>query len=1093
MIATQEVFLPVIDAIKRGEKRLKIQGLTGSSKALFLSQIPKPLVVITSSQEEAERLYEDLRFFRSLFPNTDFDEPLFFPSTDILPLGISTPDPKIIGERIKILSVLNEGGKFNLITHIEAIMGFLPGRHDIRIKSIILKPGGSISRDTIGERLVEINYRSVPMVAEAGEFSIRGGIIDIYSPYHPNPVRIDLFGDEIESIMEFDKGTQRSVKGLDEVIVLPLLEDTSDLKETFFDYLTEEYLVVLDEPFRIDEKIKDRGIEMEKGHYLSTKEINHRVTRFQSIILELLVISGKGTIFNLDTESIEGTDLKGISSLAERLREWRRIYKVFIVCNTTGQAERLRDLLIEYDVDSYLQFIDHCSQNTITDSNSLFPVILVGHLSKGFVFPSLGVVFITEAEIFGERLRRKVPSKSRLEDFLKSIEEIQAGDYIVHIDYGIGQYLGIKRLRIDGYESDFLLINYAGDDKLYLPLDRIDRVQRYVGPEGSTPELHRLGGISWQKTKERVKKEMEDMAKELIDLYASREVLEGYSFSPDSYLHKEFDSSFEYEETPDQIDAIEDIKRDMEGRKPMERLICGDVGYGKTEVAMRASFKAVHDSKQVAILVPTTILAEQHFRTFSERFSAFPVRTEVLSRFKSRKEQNKILGELEAGTIDIIIGTHRLIQKDVKFKDLGLLIIDEEQRFGVRHKERLKELKKNVDVLILTATPIPRTLHMALSKVRDLSIINTPPEDRLSVKTIITRFDKRVIRDAIMKELARGGQVFFVHNRVKTLERMFDYLKRIVPESRIGIAHGQMKEKDLEKVMVLFLKKELDLLLCSAIIESGLDIPSTNTIIINYANSFGIADLYQLRGRVGRSNKRAYAYFLIPDVQVLTGDARKRLRAMQEFSELGAGFKIALKDLEIRGAGNLLGPEQSGHIAAVGLDLYIRMLERAVLKIKGEEVPPLEDPLMDLKISAFIPEDYIPDVAQRLYAYKKIASVSTEDGIQDVKEELRDRYGEIPEETLKLLDIMDLKILARQLSVKRIEKGWEGINIVFDEKVEITPDKILNLLKSKNKSIRFIHEYTIQIALGANGWNEVYRETKKFLQEILGCVTNEKI
>lgn len=1097
MIVMEEIFLPLFDAIKSGKRRISIQGLTGSSNALLLSSPEinsgfRPLVTITSSHEEAARMYEDIIFFRNLFPHSNSLKPIFFPSLDNLPYGITSQDPRTLGNRINALSMLAEGERIAIITHAEAIVNYLPKKSFVVNKKKVLKVGESINRDLLGEELIGVGYRAFPMVSETGEFSLRGGIIDIYSPYHPNPVRIELFGDEIESIREFDQGSQRSLRNLDKVVILPAVEETEDSTETIFDYLSKDCLIVLDEPYRVYEKIKEIGEGMPRC--LTSDEIDSRIKEFQLITIEVLHVSEKREIFNFDTESIESQGIKGIppgrsvnDSLAERLKEWRRSYKVFLICNTIGQAERMRDILIEYDIGCDIQDLRPQTSDPRLQTPDSNPLILIGRLSKGFIFPSCGLLFITEAEIFGEKVRRKGSSKFRLENFLKSIEEIKQGDYIVHVDYGIGRYTGIKRLRVDSYESDFLLINYAEDDKLYLPLDRIDRVQRYVGPEGSHPELNRLGGISWQKTKEKIKKEIEETAGELLELYASREVLEGYKFSPDSYLHREFDTSFEYEETSDQLRAIDDIKRDMEGGKPMDRLICGDVGYGKTEVAMRASFKAVHDSKQVAILVPTTILAEQHYQTFSERFSAFPVRIEVLSRFKTKKEQTKILKGLEAGTIDIIIGTHRLLQKDVRFKDLGLLIVDEEQRFGVRHKERLKNLKKTVDALTLSATPIPRTLYMALSAVRNLSVIDTPPEDRLSVTTVIARFDKKVIRDAVLKELARGGQIFFVHNRVKTIDRIFDYLRRVVPEARIAMAHGQMGGRDLENVMIAFLRKEVDLLLTSAIIESGLDIPSANTIIINYADKFGLADLYQLRGRVGRSNRKAYAYFLVPGGWALTGDAGKRLRAIQELSELGSGFKIAMRDLEIRGAGNLLGPEQSGHIAALGLDLYIQMLERAVLKVRGEDVPPLEDPVMDIRISAFIPEDYIPDITQRLSIYRNISSARAEDELEDLKEEFRDRFGEIPVEVLRLFDMMNLKILARLLNVKRIEKEKAGMNIIFNADVDIPAEKIIYILNIMG-NLKFINEYTIQIVTGNKEWGQLYGETKKFLQETLGYV-----
>jgi len=1087
VIVKEGVLLPIIEAIKKGDRRIGVRGLTGSSKALLLSHPeinsgPRPMAIITPTEDEAEAIYKDIIFFRRLFPEHYYPSPIFFPSIDHLSYGLLKQDSKVIGTRIKILFDLVEGGKVTLITHSEAIINYLPRMDCIVDKKRVLRPGGFINRDILGEELIEIGYRRVPLVTDTGEFSIRGGIIDIYSPYHPHPIRIELFGDEIESLREFDHGSQRSIRNLDEGIILPVIEDLDNPTDTIFDYLPQDCLIVLDEPYKIYERINH--LRDGEARSLTPERIDSIIEGFQLLTIEPLQLSEKGRIFNLDTESIEAQLIKGISSLAERLREWRRGYRVFLTCNTIGQAERLRDLLIEADIDCYIK-----ESGPIAEDSK--PIILIGSLSKGFIFHPLGLIFITEGEIFGERIRRRVPSRSRLENLLNSIEEIKTGDYIVHIDYGIGRYLGIKRLRVDGYESDFLLINYAGGDRLYLPLDRIDRVQRYIGPEGFHPELNRLGGTLWQRTKERIKKEIEEMARDLLELYAEREVIEGYRFSSDSYLHHEFDTSFGYEETPDQMKAIWDVKRDMEEGKPMDRLICGDVGYGKTEVAMRASFKAIYDGKQVAILVPTTILAEQHYQTFSERFSAFPVRIEVLSRFKTRKEQLKILNDLEAGTIDIIIGTHRLLQGDVRFKDLGLLIVDEEQRFGVRHKEKLKVLKKSVDVLTLTATPIPRTLHMALSAVRDLSVINTPPEDRLAVKTIVARFDKEVIREAILRELARGGQVFFVHNRVKTMGRMLDYLKRIVPEARIGMAHGQLRERELEGVMIAFLKKEIDLLLTSAIIESGLDIPSANTILINHADKFGLADLYQLRGRVGRSNRRAYAYFLVSGGWSLTDDARKRLRAIQELSELGAGFKIAMRDLEIRGAGNLLGPQQSGHITAIGLDLYTQMLERAVLEIKGGESPPLEDPVIDIKISAFIPEDYIPDIGQRLSIYRKIASIRAEDEIQEISEELRDRFGKIPVEVSRLLDIMTLKILARALRIKRIEKERGRIDMIFCEGLGIPTESLLDLL-NKRGSVRFIHEYGIQIEIGDKEWDETFKETKNFLKDIIRYVTKER-
>lgn len=1068
----QQVRLKISDALKNERLTITVQGLTGSSKALFLSQIPRVVAIFTSSQEEAERMHEDLILFKALFSEPYSLRPVIFPSIDF-PSEPSNRDSRVLGERIMILSRLADGERFAVISSSETLTDHLPSRDTLRDKRKTLKIGEPIERDSFGKIIMTLGYKAVSAVREVGEFSIRGGIFDIYSPYHENPLRIDLFGDEIESIREFDKDTQRSIRNLSEAIILPAREDSGIFKEKerLFDYLPEDCLYVFDEPDRFYEKIK---------------EIEPLLKDHQVLNLETLIISKKGKVLTFETESIESQILKGFPSLIERLKEWKGLYRVLFISHTSGKAERLRDLLIEHGIDCQIQLTAQGLQLT---AHQLPVIIIVGRLSKGFLFPAIGLILITEEEIFGEKIRRKVHKRSRLEHFLSSIEELHEGDYVVHVDYGIGIFSGVKRIKVDGYESDLFLINYAGEDRLYLPLDRMDRIQRYIGLEGRPPELNRLGGISWQKSKARIKKEMGKMAKDLLKLYAKRKVLEGYPFSPDSYLHREFDSSFEYEETPDQLRTIEEVKRDMEMPRPMERLICGDVGYGKTEMAIRAAFKAIYDNKQVVVLTPTTILAEQHYQTFSERFSAFPVRIEVLSRFKIAKEQKGIIKDISQGLIDIVIGTHRLLQDDVRFKDLGLLIIDEEQRFGVSHKERIKKLKETVDVLTLTATPIPRTLEMALTGVKDLSLIDTPPEDRLSVRTIITKFDKKMIREAIIREISHGGQVFFVHNRVETMGRMVEYLKRIVPEARISMAHGQMRERELEKVMVSLLKKDIDLLVTSAIIESGLDIPSANTILINMADKFGLADLYQLRGRVGRSNRRAYAYFLIPGEKILTEDARKRLRAVQELSELGAGFKIAMRDLEIRGAGSLLGPEQSGHIAALGFDLYVQMLEGAVREIKGEEVLPLEDPAMDMKCPAFIPDDYIPDINQRLSVYRKIASVRTEEEIYDLRDELMDRFGEIPQATLRLFDIIDLKNLARALRIKRIERIREGINIVFDERAELEAEKVLR--SSGDCLIRFIPESTIQLAIRDTKWDSLYRETKNFLQELLRCVTSE--
>jgi transcription-repair coupling factor (superfamily II helicase) len=717
--------------------------------------------------------------------------------------------------------------------------------------------------------------------------------------------------------------------------------------------------------------------------------------------------------------------------------------------------------------------------------------LVVGHLSSGFFLKDLHLGFITEEEIFGKTTARPV-RRAKLRPFLTSFEDLKVSDYVVHLHYGIGKFLGLQRLSIGGFETDFLVIAYAEGGKVYVPLEHLELVQKYIGSEGSTPKIDRLGTTSWDRTKQRVKKEIQKMAADLLDLYATREVVEGFTFSPDHVLHKEFEATFEYEETPDQMRTIQEVKADMEAHRAMDRVVCGDVGYGKTEVAVRAAFKAVMDHKQVAVLVPTTLLAQQHDQTFRKRFSAFPIRVEMLSRFRTSKEQKTIVKDVAQGKVDVIIGTHRLLQKDVSFQDLGLVIIDEEQRFGVAHKERFKQLRKTVDVLTLTATPIPRTLQMALMSVRDLSIIDTPPPDRLAVKTVVACFDRRLIREAILREMERGGQVFFVHNRVKSIERMAHFVKQVVPDAKIAIAHGQMKELELERVMLKFLRKECNVLLSTAIIESGLDIPTANTIIVNRADQFGLADLYQLRGRVGRSSSQAYSYLLVPNPECLTEEAKKRLMALQEFSELGSGFKIAARDLEIRGAGNLLGREQSGHIAAIGFELYLQMIQQTVQELKGQVPEDEIETSMSLRVSAYLPEDYIADSYQRLVLYKRLASLKEPDELSSIRTEMTDRFGPLPLPAEHLLQIIQLKILARPLKITRIESKPDALVVVFHSSAVLT-DRILNFLLEKyHQRLRFLSGYSLQITLAEDQWEETFKTAWSILQELSRVLGDQK-
>jgi transcription-repair coupling factor (superfamily II helicase) len=711
--------------------------------------------------------------------------------------------------------------------------------------------------------------------------------------------------------------------------------------------------------------------------------------------------------------------------------------------------------------------------------------VIIGRLSEGFAWQELGLTFITEEEIFGRKVHRPPVKRPRIAPFLSTFKELKPGDFVVHTDYGVGEYQGLTHINVDGFETDFLTLRYEPDARLYVPLYSLDKVQKYIGVEGSAPKLDRLGAPAWAKTKEKVKKDILAMARELVAIYAAREAMQRSIFTPPDNLYREFEAAFPYEETPDQQKAIEDVLADMQRPRPMDRLVCGDVGYGKTEVALRAAFKAVEDGMQIAVLVPTTLLADQHYRTFSERLAPFPIRVDMLSRFRSKAEQKETLKGLKSGTVDIVIGTHRLLQKDVTFKNLGLLVVDEEHKFGVKHKERIKEFKKLVDVLTLTATPIPRTLHMSLAGIRDLSIIQTPPLDRQSIQVVLARFGKRVIREAIMHEIERGGQVFFVHNRVQGIERMAEFIQNLVPEAKVGIAHGQLKEDEIENVMSKFIVGTLNVLVTTTIIESGIDIPTANTIIINRADRFGLADLYQIKGRVGRSREKAYAYLLAPADETLPDLARKRLRAIQELSELGAGFRIAAQDLETRGAGNLLGKQQSGHIAAVGIDLYTQMMEEAMAELRGEEISHEADALINMRASAFIPEDYIADMSLRLAAYKEISSVSDDTQLTDLAVDLEDRYGKLPEPVANLFEIMSIKLIAKKVMVARIDAGKEVVNITFAEGANIPPERIMLLLKKNKGKIKLIPEYTLQIALGDQSLRSVSDAVKKYLQELM--------
>ena len=771
-----------------------------------------------------------------------------------------------------------------------------------------------------------------------------------------------------------------------------------------------------------------------------------------------------------------------LAPLVEKLEAWLdEGNRIVLICHTPGQTERLRELFQDYGLQARISgevqgVDDFCRMQPGTFE------LKIGRLSRGFRFMQGQLILITEEEIFGEKQRRPAVSRFKEGIEISSFADLREGNYIVHREHGIGRYRALTTLEAGGIRGDFLTLEYLGGDKLYLPVDRISLIQKYEGAEDSIARLDKLGGASWKNVKNRVKDAIQRMARDLLELYSARKVYQGHAFAPVDHYHREFEAAFPYEETPDQLAAIEDVMHDMSEPKPMDRLVCGDVGYGKTEIALRASFRTVMDGKQVAVLVPTTVLAQQHYLTFTERFSSYPVRVEILSRFRNRADQKKIIEGLAAGRVDIVIGTHRLLQKDVLFKELGLVVIDEEHRFGVKDKEVLKKLRRTVDVLTLTATPIPRTLQFSLLGIRDFSVINTPPQDRLSIRTVVTRFDEGVIREAMLQELRRGGQIFFVHDRVRSISAMALFLKKLVPEARLAIAHGQMGARELEEAMVKFIRKEIDLLLCTTIIESGLDFPAANTIIINRADKLGLAQMYQLRGRVGRGKMRAYAYLLIPGESAISQDAVKRLEALAEFTELGSGYRLAARDLQLRGAGNILGHVQSGHIAAVGMDMYLQLLEEAIHELKGEKVPPRIDPAVNLPLQAYIPEEYIPDINQRLVIYRRLATVLIEDDIADLERELMDRYGALPLPVEHLLEVARIKSVLRRYLILAVDYANSQIVFSFHKEAEGSLEKILALVSRDKERFRFTPDLKLIARYRGAGGREILAEIKNILK-----------
>ena len=1095
-------FKSITEKISEKTFPINIYGISESGKSYIINGIfeenDNSMVVVTHSDVDAKNLYEDLSFY-----TTDV---FYFPVREVVFYNVDAISGDLRWARLKVIKeILQNERKKIIVTSIDALTSlYTPKEYYLRY-SMIIKTGDDIDLKEISKSLLQCGYERVEVVEGKGEFSFRGGILDVFPPTSAYPYRVELFGDEVDSIRTFNTESQRSIEKVEEFSIFPskevIVDDecrsravqniNEELKninvskenkesvekikgivgkniellnntyyfetidsylpffyeklDSFFDYL-QGYTFVVDDFKRSSGKMESIYYEfnenymsfLQRGDILPSQnslllnkgELESKLENSSLITLSSFLNKSDGLFNTVDIgfEEVTLNKYNGqLNMLIEDIQERKeKKYKTVILAGTRPRGERLVKTLMEKGIFStYKDSIDKIEAGEV--------VITFGNLLRGFDYPELELSIISDKDIFGETRRKRSGKAVRKKGVAKitSFAELKPGDYVVHANHGIGVYKGIKQMAAGGTTRDYLDIVYDKGDKLYVPVDQLDLVQKYIGSEGNSPKINKLGGAEWQKAKAKARKSINEIAQDLVKLYAARATLKGHSFGKDTEWQRQFEDEFPYEETPDQLASLEEIKSDMESDKPMDRLLCGDVGYGKTEVAIRAAFKAVMDGKQVAFLVPTTILADQHYNNFIKRFSDFPIKIDMISRFRTPKQQKATLQALKEGNVDILIGTHRLVSKDIVFKDLGLLIVDEEQRFGVAQKEKIKGMKKNVDVLTLSATPIPRTLHMSLTGVRDISVIETPPEDRYPIQTYVVEQNDQLIRDAILREIGRGGQVYFVYNRVESIDSMANYIRDLVPECKVGIMHGQMTEKELETEMIAFMNKEYDVLVCTTIIETGIDISNVNTMIVHNADKMGLSQLYQLRGRVGRANRIAYAYFIYTKDKILTEVAEKRLKALKDFTELGSGFKIAMRDLEIRGAGNMMGSSQHGHMASIGYDLYCRMLEDTIKLIKGEiENEPIETSV-DIKVDAFIPSSYITDEIQKIEVYKKIAAIENINDFMEIKSELEDRYSSIPDSVYNLMDIAYIKSICKGLYIEDIKETAKELRFKF--------------------------------------------------------------
>ncbi|MDO5338413.1 MAG: transcription-repair coupling factor [Eubacteriales bacterium] len=1049
--------------LKSNQGLLQITGCIESQKVHFmygLSGLFPCRLILAEDERRAKEIFEDYRFYDK--------NVWYYPAKDLLFFQADIQGNLLLRQRVQVIQALMEQEEITVITSIDGCMDYLRPLSEIGARILRFEQGSILDIDTFAKKLSGMGYERVTQVELAGQFSVRGGIIDIYSLTEENPWRIELWGDEIDSIRSFDAESQRSLENLDKIHIYPAAEQMGGKQMvSFLDYFPpEQTLVILDELNRLSEK--GRAVEEEYRTSRMHREERGEQTLPEQWICDFETLRAKlnarncAVMSTLEPNSsgwkITGKyalTVKSVSPynnsfelLVSDLEKYKQQkYRVALLSGSRTRAERLARDLQEKGLNSFY------SADPDRDIQPSELLVTYGHVKKGFEYPFIKFVVMSESDIFGREQKKKVKKKTYSGQRIQDFAELSVGDYVIHENHGLGIYRGIEKVEIDRVVKDYIKIEYEGKTNLYILATQLDVLQKYGGSDAKTPKLNKIGSSEWHRTKNKVRTAVRNIARELVELYAARQEKEGFVCGPDTVWQKEFEEMFPYEETEDQLAAIADTKRDMESTKIMDRLICGDVGYGKTEVALRAAFKAVQESRQVVYLVPTTILAQQHYNTFFQRMKDFPVRVELLCRFRTPAQIKKTLADLKKGLVDVVIGTHRVLSKDVVFKNLGLLIIDEEQRFGVTHKEKIKQLKKNVDVLTLTATPIPRTLHMSLIGIRDMSVLEQPPMDRIAIQTYVMEYDEETVREAITREVNRGGQVFYVYNRVNDIADVALRIAKLVPDARVDFAHGQMSERELEKVMYNFINGDTDVLVTTTIIETGLDISNANTMIIHDSDRYGLSQLYQLRGRIGRSNRTSYAFLMYRKDKILQETAEKRLSAIREFTDLGSGFKIAMRDLELRGAGNLLGAEQHGHMGAVGYDLYCKMLTEAVKEARG--IPIMEDfeTTVDMDMNAFIPDSYISNEYQKLDIYKRIAGIESDAEYDDMLEELIDRFGEPPKTVQNLLVIAALKAAAHQVYIQEIRQRGKNIKLVFYENAQLDPSIIPAILAKYRRSL----------------------------------------